>query len=122
MFPASKRDGWNRILVELDSCQIRTGICVPSEKEELTPIRRIKRCQRPTEWREVRVGLARRVEQKDQCTFVVQLKILKTLTMHRILILSNREVQFNPLTLNFYIALLYLPQLASVRFKGLWDD
>ena len=73
LIPPSKRDGWNRILVELDGCQIRTGICVPSEKEELTPIRRIKRCQRPTEWREVRVGLARRVEQKDQRTFVARM-------------------------------------------------
>lgn len=68
--PPSKRDGWNRILVELDGCQIRTGVSVPTQKEELTRLRRIKRRARQTDWREVRVGFARRVEQKDQRTFV----------------------------------------------------
>ena len=71
--PPSKRDGWNRILVELDGCQIRTGISVPSEKEELTPLRRIKKRKRQTDWREVRVGFARSVEQKDQRTFVARM-------------------------------------------------
>ncbi len=59
--------------MELDGCQIRTGISVPSEKEELTPLRRIKRRSRPTEWREVRVGFARSVEQKEQRTFMARM-------------------------------------------------
>jgi hypothetical protein len=64
--PPKKRCGWNRILVELDGCQIRTGINAPTETQKLTPLRRIKKCKRQVDWREVRVGLARPVEQKDQ--------------------------------------------------------
>ena len=65
-----KRNGWNRILGELDGCQIRTGIFSIKETEELTPIRQIKKRSRSTDWREVRVGFARPVESKQQRTFV----------------------------------------------------
>ncbi|NMF62556.1 hypothetical protein DP113_33575 (plasmid) [Brasilonema octagenarum UFV-E1] len=44
--PPKKRCGWNRILVELDGCQIRTGINIPTETQKLTPRRRIKKCKR----------------------------------------------------------------------------
>ena len=71
--PPKKRCGWNRILVELDGCQIRTGINAPAETQELTPLRRIKKCKRQVDWREVRVGLARPVEQKDQRTFIARM-------------------------------------------------
>ena len=40
------------------------------ETEELTPIRKIQKSQRPRDWREVRVGFARPVESKKQRTFI----------------------------------------------------
>lgn len=68
--PPKKRTGWNRILVELDGCHVPTGISITKKTEELTPIRRIKKHQRPRDWREVRVGFARPVESKKQRTFI----------------------------------------------------
>lgn len=65
--PPKKRCGWNRILVELDGCQIRTGINAPTETQKLTPLRQIKKCKRQVDWREVRVGLARPVSHPQQC-------------------------------------------------------
>ena len=60
--PPKKRNGCQRILLELDGCQIRTGILKTKETEELTPIRQIKKRSRSTDWREVRVGFARQDE------------------------------------------------------------
>jgi hypothetical protein len=71
--PPKKRCGWNRVLVELDGSHIRTGILTPAETEELTPQRRIRRCKRQTDWREVRVGFASPVEQKEKRTFVARM-------------------------------------------------
>ena len=39
----------------------------------LTPLRRIKKSKPQVDWREVRVGLARPVEQKDQRTFIARM-------------------------------------------------
>ncbi|MFL9458700.1 hypothetical protein AB0758_47870 [Tolypothrix bouteillei VB521301_2] len=50
-----------------------TGINLPTETQKLTPLRRIKKCKRQVDWREVRVGLARPVEQKDQRTFIARM-------------------------------------------------
>ncbi len=71
--PPKKRCGGNRVLVELDGSHIRTGILTPTETEELTPLRQIRRCKRQTDWREVRVGFARPVEQKEKRTFVARM-------------------------------------------------
>lgn len=71
--PPKKRCGWNRIIVELDGSHVRTGIHIPSEKEEVTRLRRIKKCKRQIDWREVRVGFARPVEQKEKRTFVARM-------------------------------------------------
>jgi hypothetical protein len=71
--PPKRRCGWNRVLVELDGSHIRTGILTPLETEEFTPLRRIRRCKRQTDWREVRVGFARPVEQKGKRTFVARM-------------------------------------------------
>lgn len=68
-----KKCDWNRVLVELDGSHIRTGILTPAETEELTPIRRLRRRKRQTDWREVRVGFARPVEQKEKRTFVAKM-------------------------------------------------
>ena len=43
------------------------------ETEELTPLRRLKKRNRKIDWREVRVGLARPVENKDSRTFVAKM-------------------------------------------------
>lgn len=56
--PLAQRRGVEELLVELDGCEIRTVLC-RSERDELTGA--LKR-QRKTEWKEVRVGLAGRLE------------------------------------------------------------
>jgi hypothetical protein len=71
--PPKKRCGWNRIIVELDGSHVRTGIHLPIEKEQVTPRRRLKRCKRQTDWREVRVGFARPAEQKQKRTFIARM-------------------------------------------------
>lgn len=71
--PPKKRCGWNRIVVELDGSHIRTGIHQSIQTEEVTPLRRIKKCKRQSDWREVRVGFARSAESKDQKTFVARM-------------------------------------------------
>ena len=43
------------------------------ETEELTPLRRLKKRNRKIDWREVRVGLARPIENKDSRTFVAKM-------------------------------------------------
>jgi len=73
LVPPKRRTGWNRVLVELDGCQIRTGILLSSQTEELTPLRRLKKRKRQTDWREVRVGLARPVENKESRTFIARM-------------------------------------------------
>ncbi|MCP5064935.1 MAG: hypothetical protein GY946_00085 [bacterium] len=48
------------MLVELDGCEIRTGNLVPIEgTTELTPVRKLPKRRRETDWRDVRVGLVR---------------------------------------------------------------
>ncbi len=52
LVPPKRRTGWNRVLVELDGCQIRTGSLLSQEEtEELTPVRRLKKRKRQTDWR-----------------------------------------------------------------------
>ncbi len=62
-----------RILLELDGCQLRTGLKVPGNKVGLTKIRKIKKSSRKIDWRETRVGFARPVEHKNQRTFVARM-------------------------------------------------
>lgn len=57
--PLATRPGVEQLLIELDGCHIRTGKKVLIEGAELTKKRRLPRSQRPPDWREVRVGLAR---------------------------------------------------------------
>jgi hypothetical protein len=73
LVPPKKRTGWNRVLVELDGCQIRTGILLSGNSLELTPLRHLKKRFRKIDWREVRVGLARPVDKKDSRTFVARM-------------------------------------------------
>lgn len=60
---AQRRPGAERVLVELDGCEIRTGDLQPLAGEERTPLRHLPRHQRREQWREVRVGLARQLEE-----------------------------------------------------------
>ncbi len=68
------RPGMEQVLVELDGSHVRTGKKVALEGTELTKKRRLPLCQRPPDWREVRVGFARPLgAQKDERTFVAQM-------------------------------------------------
>ncbi len=57
-----------QLLVELDGCHIRTGTLLPVEKAEVTKKRRLLKHKRETEWKEVRVGLVRPVNDKEKRT------------------------------------------------------
>ncbi len=61
-----------RILLELDGSMIRTGIYLSAKKREKTPKRKLLKKNRKMDWLEVRVGLARPVEQKEKRTFVAR--------------------------------------------------
>jgi hypothetical protein len=62
------RPNIEQLLVELDGCHIRTGILLPVEKAEVTKKRRLLKCERESGWKEVRVGLARPVSDKEKRT------------------------------------------------------
>jgi hypothetical protein len=64
--PLAARPGCEQLLVELDGCEIRTGVLKPRPGRERTPVRRHKRRRRHQEWRDVRVGLARRLDEVDR--------------------------------------------------------
>lgn len=64
--PLATRPGCGQLLTELDGCEIRTGRLTRRPGRERTPVRRRKRRQRREEWREVRVGLTRRLEEIDR--------------------------------------------------------
>lgn len=63
----------DRVLVELDGSHVRTGIKLTGKPGELTQSRKIKKSSRQIDWREVRVGFARPVDQKEQRTFVARM-------------------------------------------------
>ncbi len=65
--------GFPRLVVELDGCQIRTGVYEPSQQEELTPKRQLTQKERKIDWREVRVGFARPVDDKKKRTFMARM-------------------------------------------------
>ena len=60
--------GFPRLIVELDGCQIRTGVYEPSQQEKLTPKRQLTQKERKIDWREVRVGFAPPVDDKKKRT------------------------------------------------------
>jgi len=64
--PLSERPGADVILVELDGSLVRTGWLVPAGGEEVTAKRNLPRQHREEAWREVRVGLSRRLEEKEK--------------------------------------------------------
>lgn len=62
-----------RVLVELDGCHIRTAQKVVVTGSEVTKKRRLPLSRRPCDWREVRVGFARPVQNQEQRTFVARM-------------------------------------------------
>ena len=62
-----------QLLVELDGCHIRTGILLPVEKAEVTKKRRLLKRKRESDWKEVRVGLVRPVNDKEKRTYVARM-------------------------------------------------
>ena len=70
--PLRARPGADQVLVELDGCAIRTGTLEPSPGSETTPVRGLPRGHRVQEWREVRVGLTRRLEE-ERPTYVAEM-------------------------------------------------
>ena len=69
----NKSQSFPRLVVELDGSQIRTGVYFPSQKEELTPKRQLAKKERKIDWREVRVGFARPVDDKNKRTFIARM-------------------------------------------------
>jgi hypothetical protein len=67
------RPNIEQLLVELDGCQIRTGILLPVEKAEVTKKRRLLKRKRASDWKEVRVGLVRPVSDKEKRTYVARM-------------------------------------------------
>lgn len=67
------RPNIEQLLVELDGCHIRTGILLPVEKAEVTKKRRLLKRKRESDWKEVRVGLVRPVNNKEKRTYVARM-------------------------------------------------
>jgi hypothetical protein len=59
----ASRPGVERMLVEMDGCEIRTGTLNASDTDELTAVRKLPKRVREEAWRDVRVGLARPLEE-----------------------------------------------------------
>ncbi len=62
----------DRILFQLDGSMIRTGVYSLAKKRQRTPKRKLLKKMRKIDWVEVRVGLARPVEQKEKRTFIAR--------------------------------------------------
>jgi hypothetical protein len=63
--PLATRPGVDRMLVELDGCEIRTGTLRPSGTDEKSPVRGLPKRVRDEAWRDVRVGMARPVDELE---------------------------------------------------------
>jgi hypothetical protein len=69
---APLKDGAQPILVELDGCEIRTGSLVPAPELGKTEVRQQDKRRRETAWRDVRMGLSRRLDDVER-TYVGRL-------------------------------------------------
>jgi hypothetical protein len=63
--PLATRPGVDRMLVELDGCAIRTGTLRLAGNDEKSPVRGLPKRVRDEAWREVRVGMARPVDELE---------------------------------------------------------
>ncbi len=71
--PLDARAGVEQMLVELDGSHVRTGRKVVHETVELTRKRRLPKSQRQVDWREVRVGLARPLQEWENRIYVARM-------------------------------------------------
>lgn len=69
----ARRPGVEQVLAELDGCEIRTGALSDDPQGGKTVTRGIRRRRREERWREVRVGLARALDEED-ATYVARLE------------------------------------------------
>ena len=70
--PEAVRPSVEEMLVELDGCEIRTGTLEATDSDEKTPVRQQAKRRRVEQWREVRVGLVRRLDEVDR-TYVARM-------------------------------------------------
>lgn len=70
--PEAVRPSVDEMLAELDGCEIRTGTLVPGDSDEKTPVRNQPKRRRVEQWREVRVGLVRRLDEVER-TYVARM-------------------------------------------------
>lgn len=63
--PLATRPGVDRMIVELDGCEIRTGTLRTAGTDEKSPVRELPKRVRETAWVDVRVGLARPVDELE---------------------------------------------------------
>lgn len=70
--PEASRPSVPEMLAELDGCEIRTGTLVPGDTDERTAVRGHRKRRRIEEWREVRVGLTRRLDEVER-TYVARM-------------------------------------------------
>lgn len=68
--PLATRPGADRLLVEFDGCELRTGTLVSARNRERTEVLKLPRRKRVTAWRDVRVGLTGPVDAPDERTYV----------------------------------------------------
>jgi hypothetical protein len=64
--PLAMRPGAERMLVEIDGCEIRTGVLEPAPVVERCPVRTVNKRVRKQAWRDVRVGFARVPEEVER--------------------------------------------------------
>lgn len=70
--PEAVRPSVDAMLAELDGCEIRTGTLGAAGTDEKTPVRKLPRRRRAEQWREVRVGLVRRLDEVER-TYVARM-------------------------------------------------
>lgn len=63
--PLAERPGAERILVEMDGCELRTGALLPAPDLGVTEVRKLPKRRRETKWRDVRMGLARKLDEVE---------------------------------------------------------
>lgn len=70
--PVGVRPGTDRLLAELDGCEIRTGTLIPDAEGGTTPVRKLPRRRRCEQWRDVRVGFVRKLDDIER-TYVARM-------------------------------------------------
>ena len=96
------RPGCEQILVELDGCHLPTGIFQSAQTQELTKKRQLPKKKRTIEWREVRVGLARPLSNKEKRTFMALMAKYPVVVN----LLVRGVVKSSCLELNIYLSIV----------------